>query len=212
MSIMKTADEPGFPEPQPCAARMAQRRNRHHMCAERTGTAENRRLRAVNAHPVGRLILALVATPSNSGNRNCAWRHPRCKSPVRGSFGGPCDGPDTGLFPSIQVHKDKLDPCRATDHEGATMPVHVTACIRGRRVFHFLSVGRMFLSRRLGGPRLVISHRYGCRHAEWQAFVNHKAPQLESGRLPRSADRRDRMPIGSVWRHRADSFWKADTA
>jgi len=209
---MKTADEPGFPEPQPCAARMAQRRNRHHMCAERTGTAENRRLRAVNAHPVGRLILALVATPSNSGNRNCAWRHPRCKSPVRGSFGGPCDGPDTGLFPSIQVHKDKLDPCRATDHEGATMPVHVTACIRGRRVFHFLSVGRMFLSRRLGGPRLVISHRYGCRHAEWQAFVNHKAPQLESGRLPRSADRRDRMPIGSVWRHRADSFWKADTA
>ncbi|CAO3356793.1 hypothetical protein [Azospirillum palustre] len=212
MSIIKMAGEPGFPEPQPCAARMAQRRNRHHMCAERTGTAGNRRRRAVNAHPFGRLILVLVATPPDSGNRNCAWHHPRRKSPVCGSFGRACDGPDTGTFPSIQFHKDKLDPCRTTDHEGANMPVHVTACIRCRRVFHFLSVGRMLLSQRLGSPRLVISHRYGCRHAERQAFVNHKAPQLASGPLPRSADRRDRMPIGSVWRHRADSFWKADTA
>lgn len=209
---MKIAGEPGFPEPQPCATRMAQYRERHHMCAVRTGTAVNRRQRPVNAHPFGRLILALVATPPDIGNRNCAWPHPCPKSPVRGAFGRACDGSDTGSYPSIQFHKDKLDPCRPTDHEGANMPVHVTACIRCRRVFHFLSVGRMLLSQRLGSPRLVISHRYGCRHPQRQAFLNHKAPQLESGPSPHSADRRDRMPIGSVWRHRADSFWKADTA
>ena len=176
------------------------------------GNPANRRPQPVNAHPFGRLVLAVVAPQPYTGNRNCAWRPPWRKSPISGRCDGACDGPDTGLCPSIQFHKDKLDRRRATDHEGATMRVHVTACIRCRRVFHFLLVGRMLLSQRLGSPRLVISHRYGCRHAQRQAFVNHKAPQLESGPSPRSADRRDRITIGSIRRHRADSFWKADTA
>jgi hypothetical protein len=182
------------------------------MCA---GTDRNRGIQPPTIRerpPFREAILVLVVTQRSKGNWNGAWCAPWRKSSIRGPCGRPCDSPDTGPRPSFPHHEDKLDRRCATDHEGESMLIKLSACIRWRRIFLFLSVGPMFLSRRLSGSRLVISHRYGYRHAEWQAFVNHKAPQLESGSSPRSADRRDRMTIGSVWRHRADSFWKADTA
>ncbi|CAO3435465.1 hypothetical protein [Azospirillum endophyticum] len=210
---MKNSLEPGIPEPQPCIVRMAQCDARHHICA---GADEGRGMQ-----PHGP-SLSTHLLPTHPGGLFWSWlRH--CRTQATGTASGAChcgshrsDGsvmaPTHGLALrlnstriSLTVAMQRIMKARAC----FSMYPHVSGC---RRVFLFLSVGRMFLSRRLGSPRHAISHRYGCRHADWQAFVNHKAPQLESGPSPRSADRRDRKTIVSIWRHRADSFWKADTA
>lgn len=187
--------------------RMARDDGRHHIC---TGTGGGCELQA----PVRRCP-PIREVHSGPGCNVAEHRQPeRHTAPAMAKVmdPGPCGEPDTRPSPSLRHLEDKLDRRRATDHEGANMLLHVSACIGCRRVFLFLSVGRMLLSQRLGSPRLGISHRHRCLQAGWQAFVNHKAPQLASGPSPRSADRRDRMTNGSVWRHRADSFWKADTA
>lgn len=209
---MKIHAEPGIPEPQPCIGRMAECGERHHISAEadagcrRTGGGPS-----MPTHPGG-LFWSLF----------WSWlRH--CRTPATGTACGACHcgrhrsggsvmAPTHGA--ALRLRSMRISLTVAAQRimkalAGSFMYPHVSGC---RRFFLFLSVGRMFLSRRLGSPRPVLSHRYGCRHADWQAFVNHKAPQLESGSSPRSADRRDRKTIGSVRRHRADSFWKADTA